>query len=245
MTGVQTCALPIWLAQWMYQENKAAIDAFPHFTRNVVKANELLDTTEWKFEADGKTAFDPAKANAEGTYIRHNAKKEKLIVNHLGSEDNTVTDNVEIQLKANSPLAGVEFTLTRSDFSALLNHYYNQVPANERKYHSYNLATNFGTAYDPYYTFHSDWLGTTYNTNQINDPELDALTMKMRSLEPTQKAEFSAAWLEFQKRYYDVLPTVPLYSNQYYDVYSTKLKGVNATPFVNWSVIICDITKDQ
>lgn len=233
------------LAQWMYQDNKAAIDAFPHFTRNVQRANELLDKTEWKFEADGKTAFNPAKANAEGTYIRHNAKKEKLVINHLGSENNIVTDNVEIQLKANAPLAGIEFTLTRSDFAALLKHYYNQVDAKERKYHSYNLATNFGVAYDPYYSFHTEFLGTTFNTNQISDAKIDELTVKMRSLEPTQKKEFSAVWLDFQKRYYEVLPTIPLYSNQYYDVYSTKLKGVNSTPFVNWSVVICDITKTK
>ena len=233
------------LAQWMYQENKTAIDAFPHFARNIAKANELLNTTEWKFEADGKTAFDPAKATAEGTYLRYNAKKEKLAIKHFGTEDNVVTDNVEIQFKANAPLAGIDFSITIGDFDALLSNYYYayELKPEDRQYHSFNLATNFSVAFDPYYSFHSDFLGTWQNANQLNDPELDAIMLKMRALDPSQKAEFSAAWLEFQKLWYDILPVVPLYSNEYYDVYNATVKGLNTTPFVNFSQVICDISK--
>ena len=233
------------LAQWMYQDNKAAVDAFPHFARNITKANELLNTTEWKFEADGKTAFDPVKATAQGTYLRYNAKKEKLAIKHFGTEDNVVTDNVEIQFKANAPLAGIDFSITIGDFDALLNNYYYayELPKGERQYHSFNLATNFSVAFDPYYSFHSDLLGTWQNANQLNDPELDAIMLKMRKLDPSQKAEFSAAWLEFQKLWYEILPIVPLYSNEYYDVYNANVKGLNTTPFVNFATIICDISK--
>lgn len=233
------------LAQWMYEDNKAAIDALPHFSRDTAKANELLDQTEWKFEEDGTTPFDPAKANADGTYIRHNANGEKLIINHFGTEDNDVTDNVELQLKANTPLAGIEFTLTRGDFDALLSHYYYayELPEGERKYHTFNLASNFGVAYDPYYSFHSKYLGTWMNSNQVNDPEIDRLTLAMRSLEPSQKEEYSALWLEFQKVWADYLPTVPLYSNQYYDIHSKYVHGMDTTPFADWADIVCNIYK--
>ncbi|NLW17930.1 MAG: ABC transporter substrate-binding protein, partial [Firmicutes bacterium] len=175
-----------------------------------------------------------------------NSKGEKLVINHFGTEDNTVTDNVELQLKANAPLAGIEFTLTRGDFDALLSHYYYayELPEGERKYHTFNLASNFSVAYDPYYSFHSDWLGTWMNANQVNDPEIDRLTKAMRSLEPTQREEYSKLWLEFQKAYADYLPTIPLYSNQYYDIFSKHVKGMNTTPFADWSDIICDIYKE-
>lgn len=232
------------LAQWMYQENKAEIDALPHLNRDIAKANEFLDQTEWKFEADGKTPFDPAKANAEGTYIRHNAKKEKLIINHFGTEDNVVTDNVEIQFKANTPLAGIEFTLTRGDFDALLNNYYYGFQlGSDRRFHTFNLATGFGAAYDPYYDFHSSYLGTWYNSNQLSDAKLDELVVTMRALEPTQREEFSEKWVEFQKRFAELLPIIPLYSNQYYDVFSKHVHGLNTTPFVSFADIICDIYK--
>ncbi len=233
------------LAQWMYEDNKDAIDALPHFTRDIAKANELLDQTEWRFEADGVTPFDPEKADAEGTYIRHNAAGEKLVINHFGTEDNDVTDNVELQLRANCPLAGIEFTLTRGDFDALLNYYYYsfELDPSERQYHTFNLASSFSVAYDPYYSYHSDWLGTWMNSNQVNDPEVDRITEAMRKLEPEQREEYSKLWLEWQQLFADILPVIPLYSNQYYDIHSKFVHGVNTTPFADWSDIICDIYK--
>lgn len=232
------------LAQWMYEDNKAAIDALPHFSRDIAKANEFLDKTEWKFEADGKTPFDPSKADEEGTYIRHNAKGEKLVINHFGTEENDVTDNVELQFKANTPLAGIEFTLTRGDFDALLKYYYYGFQqGKERRFHTFNLATDFGAAYDPYYSFHTKYKGTWMNSDQISDPELDTLMVKMRSLDPAEKEEFSKTWLEFQKCWAKVLPVIPLYSNQYYDVFSKHVHGLNTTPFVSWANIVCDIYK--
>ena len=232
------------LAQWMYEDNKAAIDAFPHFTLNPTKANELLDKTEWKFEADGKTPFDPAKVGTGG-YYRHNAEGKKLVIHHFGTEDNNVTDNVEIQFKANAHKAGIEWDIARGDFDALLELYYYayELDPAERYYHTFNLATNFGVAFDPYYEFHSDWLGTWYNSCQVNDPELDEIMIKMRGLAPEDKETFSKYWLEFQERWYEILPTIPLYSNEYYDVFRTEVKGFATTPFTDWSEIICDIHK--
>ena len=231
------------LAQWMYEDNKAAIDAFPHFTLDTARANELLDLTEWKFEADGTTPFDSAKAT--GGYFRYNAAGEKLAIHHFGTEDNVVTDNVEIQFKANAFKAGIDWDLAIGDFDALLDFYYYayELDPAERYYHTFNLATNFSVAFDPYYEFHSDWLGTWQNSCQVNDPQLDEIMIRLRKVDPEKPEEFSKIWLEFQERWYELLPTIPLYSNQYYDVYRKEVKGFNTTPFATWAEIICDIHK--
>lgn len=232
------------LAQWMYEDNKAKIDAFPHFTRNIEKANQLLDETEWKYEADGTTPFDPKKAE-NGNYYRYNQNKEMLAIHHFGTENNNVTDNVEIQFKANAHLAGIKWDIARGDFDALLKLYYYafQLEPEERYYHTFNLATNFGAAFDPYYSFHSDWIGTWYNSEQLSDPELDEIMIKMRRLASTDLETFSKYWLEFQERWYELLPCIPLYSNEYYDVFRKEVKGFNTTPFADWADIICDIHK--
>jgi peptide/nickel transport system substrate-binding protein len=61
------------LAQWMYQTQKEKVaEKLINYTYNVQKANELLDASPYKFEADGVTPFDPAKA-VEG-YWRHTLK---------------------------------------------------------------------------------------------------------------------------------------------------------------------------
>lgn len=229
------------LAQWMYQEKKAEIDALPNFVLNISKANELLDATEWKFEADGKTAFTPT-----GTNFRHNSKGERLIIEHLGTEDNEVTDAIEAQLMANTPGAGIDWRVTRSDFAQLLDHYYNgHSKGADRKYHTFNLATGFTAAFDPYYSFHSDYLDIPrYNNEKVNDPELDELIIRMRSLDPTQTTEYANIWVEYQIRWNQLLPVIPLYSNQYYDVFRKEVKGFATTPFLTWAEIICDITKE-
>lgn len=233
------------LAQWMYQENEDAITRDLHvFSLDYEKANELLDQTPWKFEADGKTPFDPAKAGSDTNYYRHNSKGEVLAWYHLGTEENSVTDSVELQLMAHTPYAGIKFELTRSDFAHLLDHYYEAwtYDAKDRKYHSFNLANSFSEVYDPYYSYHSDWFESVYyNPTMSKDPVLDEKIMAMRSKDPSDLEGYSAAWLEWQKAWNDYLPVIPLYSNQYHDIFGTHVKGVSTTPFLDWSESICDI----
>ncbi len=233
-------------AQWMYEEAGADLEAeLTPFNLNIDKANEHLDMTEWKYEADGVTPFDASKATADGSYLRYNDKKEPLVVRHLGTTDNSVTDIIEIQYTANAPLAGMKFEVTKSDFNALLNNfYYGYEMGDERQYNTFNLATSFGRPFDPYFaSWHSDKLGTWENACQLGDAELDSLIMEMRSLEPDQKDEFLDVWLKYEKRWQELLPQIPLYSNEYFDIMANNVEGFNTTPFATWEYIICEVTK--
>ncbi len=232
-------------AQWMYEEAGADLEAeLTPFNLNLDKANEYLDQTEWKFEADGKTPFDVSKANAEGTYMRHNEKGEMLQVHHMGTTDNNVTDIIEIEYTKNAPLAGMKFDVTKSDFNALLdNYYYGFDKGDDRYYNTFNLAVTFGRPFDPYDNWHSDFFGTWQNSCQLNDPELDEYIMAMRKVEPGDKETYLDNWLKFEKRFQDLMPQIPLYSNEYYDIMASNVEGVNTTPFASWDYIVCEITK--
>ncbi len=233
-------------AQWMYDYAGDELeDELTAFNLNIEKANELLDQTEWKFEADGTTPFDASKATADGSYMRYNDKGEMLTINHMGTEDNTVTDIIEIQYKANAPLAGVNFIVTKSDFSALLdNFYYSYELGDDRKYNTFNLATSFAATFDPYTSsWHSDKFGTWENPCQVNDPELDEIIMKMRSVDPSDKDTFVDYWLQYEKRWQEILPQIPLYSNEYFDIFNNTVTGVETTPFYNYANVICKIGK--
>lgn len=234
-------------AQWMYQEAGAELEELlTPFTLNIDKANEMLDLTEWKYEADGVTPFDASKATDDGSYMRYNDKKEPLVVKHLGTTENAVTDIIEIQYTANAPKAGMKFEVTKSDFPALLNNfYYGYELGDERQYNTFNLASNFGRPYDPYFaSWHSDFVGTWENSNQLSDKELDGYIEAMRSLDPEAKDEFVDIWLKYQKRWQELLPQVPLYSNEYFDVMANNIEGFNTTPFATWEAIICEVTKN-
>jgi peptide/nickel transport system substrate-binding protein len=227
----------------MYQTQKELVaEKLINYTYNVQKANELLDMTPYKFEADGVTPFDPAKA-AEG-YWRHTAEGEVLQINHLGTTQNPITVLIGTKWPEGMNKAGVKFTWEEQDFNALLTNYYYayELDPAERKFHTFNLATNFSAVYDPYYSNHSDWLGTWQNANQLNDSQIDYLTEKMRALDPTEKERYAELWLDYQIRWNELLPNIPIYSNEYFDVFSNRVKGLVTTPLYTWSRAILDVT---
>lgn len=235
---------PYGEAQWFYQETKAELDSkLTNYSLDVTKANAQLDTSSYKFEKDGKTAFDASKAKSDNSYLRHNAQGVALEINHLGTTDNQVTVLIGLQLEANFWKVGAKFTSDESDFDGLLQNYYygSDLPPAEQKYHIFNLATNFYSNYDPYYSWHTDFAGTTNNPGGISDPELDAIMEEMRLLEPTQTEEFKEFFVDFTVRWNEILPTLPLYSNEYFDIINNKFTGLKTGPVWSWSKDICDI----
>lgn len=231
------------LAQWMYIAKKAEIEEqLENFVLNVDKANEYLDASEWKFEKDGTTPFDVAKA-AEG-YYRHNKDGVQLVINHFGTIDNTITDLIGAKWPEAMDKAGVGFYLEYGDFDALLANYYYaaDLPEGERKFNSFNLATGFADAYDPYYNLHSDYFGTWQNALGVNDPKFDELIETMRTLDPEQKDEYVEAWFTYQKYWNEQLPQLPIYSNEYFDIFNKRVKNLKTTPFYSWERAIIDVT---
>jgi len=245
------------LAQWMYVQSEDWVDQnINKYAFSITQANTVLDTTEWKFESDGVTPFDASKAVTAGTYLRHNAAGEELLIAHLGTEDNPITDSLEAKFVENMPLAGIKYTIARGNFDFLLDHYYYayELDEEEKEYHIFNLASNFAVAYDPYYSWHSDWLGTWQNGHQLEDSianpaaplgtgekTIDQLTEELRTVTPGDTATYLQLWRQYQLRWNKLIPNVPLYSNQYYDVFDTRLKGVETTPFWNWAAQINDM----
>lgn len=241
------------LAQWMYQEaseDKEWEDSINEYAFSIDAANELLDQTEWKYESDGTTAWDSSKATATNEYYRYNADKEVLTIKHFGTENNNVTTSLRDKFVLNMPLCGMKYEITIGTFDTLLNHYYFgfQLGA-DRTYCLFNLATNFGTNYDPYYNWHSDWLNTWYNGQGMSNEDLDELMVSMRQLDPEQRDEYLVLWKQYQILWNELIPNVPLYSNQYFDVFDKNLKtkavgytGIGTTSFFDWTAAITTMT---
>lgn len=226
-------------AQWMYQVNKNEVDQLESYAFSIDKANAELDNTDYKFEADGTTPWDAAKAVDATDYYRYNASGEVLEIKHLGTNDNTVTDALEVSFNQNYPKVGVKFSLTRTDFAGLLDAYYEGTKKDpSERYNTFNMATSFTPVYDPYYSFYSEYAGTRLNPVNIKDAELDEYIIEMRELSPTQKDEYAAAWLKFQTRFNEILPNIPVYANQYYDFADADLENFVTGPMKNWSEIM-------
>lgn len=230
------------LSQWMYVSQAAKVnETLTNYSFNVEEANKLLDESPYKFESDGVTPFDPAKA-AEG-YWRHDADGNRLTINHLGTVDNEITDLISTELPKGTNRAGIEFTVDWQDFNALLdNYYYGYELGPDRKYHSFNLATGFTEVYDPYYSYHSDFYGTWQNATGTRDAEIDRLTKQMRALDPEEKEQYAAYWFEYQVRWNELLPVLPIYSNEYFDIFNARVEGLETTPTYQWARALIDVS---
>ena len=208
-------------SQWMYKERGADLEANPDFKKyqlNIDEANKLLDQTPYVYEEDGTTPWDVSKAG-EG-YYRHDENGNKLVVNQYGSDESPITTLISNQVPVNAQQVGMEYNVTAGSFATLLDYYY--FPKEDAEYTAFNMGSNFGTPFDPYYQYHSEGFN---NTTKTNDPKADEITVRLRQTDPADREGYLDTWEEFQMWYNDYLPEIPLYANQYHSGYSNRVKG--------------------
>ena len=64
----------------------------------------------------------------------------------------------------------------------------------------------------------------TVNRTGIRDKKLAQLAVDMRKTEPGDVLSYCRKWVAFQERWTEVLPAIPVYSNVYFDFYTTRLE---------------------
>jgi peptide/nickel transport system substrate-binding protein len=237
----------------MWQERGAdLLEVIKPIALNLSRANDYLDQSPFKFESDGSTAWDRNKAASDGSYMRYDDQGRMLVINH-GAANAAIGAVIEIEMLRNAPLVGIQYNFQVADFSDMLDEYYMAIewedqswnePTSERFYSTFSMGVNFAMAYDPYYSWHSDWLMAYYNSTGLVDDILDDLIVKMRRTEPGDLETYLEHWFNYQVRWNQLLPVLPLYANETFNLFSARLSGVNTTPFHGWSMIICGISKN-
>lgn len=224
-------------AQKVYQQNKQWVkENLNSYSFSIDAANKALDESAYRFEKDGATPFDASKASE--SYLRYNDKGEELVIDHLGSEKNPITDNIKLQLTENAPKVGMKYVITVKDFDTMLNIYYNKQKSDE-KYNIYNMAVGFSEVPDPEADFHGKYAeASNFNPYGLNDAELNKAIEAIKA--STSEKEYEENWKVYQARWNYLLPTIPTYTNEYYDFAASKVKGFKTTPFRNWANSICN-----
>lgn len=229
-------------AQWMAQEKEEALEQLHVYDFHLEKAKEELEQSGYVYEADGKTLFDSNKIQKDGSYLRHNEKGEALVIRHLGTSGNAVTDVLQLQITQRALDLGMRFEVDYGDFAALSMHYYEGASlGDERVYHSFNLANVLPPGYDPYYNYHSQFAGTPMNPTGIRDDELDAALEVMEMSDPTQRDDFLDAWMTYEERFHEILPVIPLYISNEYAVHAKNIENVNVNTMEGYGHIITGV----
>ena len=222
------------LAQWEYQDSVEWINEnLNTYEMNVDAAKELLEADGWNLNADG-TPY-----SGTGTrYKEVDGEIVPLVITWCNSEGNPVSELLATMLPETMAEAGMELQATTTDFATLQN---GILHAGDTMYNMYNLATGFATANSPWYYFSSDeaWMGN-YNTNWIADEELNDAVMPLKSIPYEDSEAWLEAWQNFIKVWNEKLPDVPLYSDEYYDFYSTRVQGWENTATWGWQNAVLD-----
>lgn len=206
----------------------AAFDELPfnHYDVHLSRAAALLAGDGWTYNADGE-AYKAGQ-------IRHRKTDqglEPLTLSWLQIDGSKLAQVAQNVIEETCKRAGIQLNVTKVSQQEFFNSYYGNEP---KGYDLYLLASNFGQAYDPYYMFMNS-KSKAYSLGQAEE-NLLALAEALRQTPEGDNALFVERFMAYQKEYNEVLPTVPVYSNIYVDLYRNNI--YNYRPAVHNSAAV-------
>ena len=199
--------------------------------KNLAAAVSALEGAGWSLNESGEP-FDAAADE-----IRYKDEDGTLVPLALTldyPEGNAMGAILQEQFVPALAQAGIGLTLVPTAMSELLGEYYGTA---ERDCDMVYLATNFDEVFDPSADFTFDEDDNAYwNGTGIQDNELFDLAMDMRATEPGETLEYCRKWVAYQERFMETLPAIPVYSNVYFDFYTSSLQNYDPMTNVTWSL---------
>ncbi|HHU56100.1 MAG TPA: hypothetical protein GXZ48_05385 [Acholeplasmataceae bacterium] len=213
---------------WYYLESKNELESkLATYSQSINSANIELNMSPYKYEEDGETLYNPEKAAND--YFRHDADGNILEITQCIKTKNMLS----LDLSLHAWKVGIKFQYDEVESEEFIER------INEKHYHLYELSISFDD-FDPYLYWHSDVVDT--DLMAVSDMIIDEMVLKMHRAQ--SKEDFVEAFINFSTRWNRILPCIPLYSSEYYDVYNKKVKGLKTNAHWTWANDICDIYID-
>ena len=202
----------------------------------IQKANALLDYAKWTLNRDGE-AYRPGVDDVRCKMI--DDQLVALDLTMMYPRGNHIVDTIQENWLDNLAEVGIKVTLVPEDMEELLKSYYRE---KDRTTDMIYLATNFHVIVDPAITYSTDPTPThqIWNNTYSDDEDLWYRAVNMRKTDPRDVYNYVAKWISFQERYNEVLPTIPIYSNIYFDFYTSQLQNYWITAHVTWTQAILE-----
>lgn len=215
-----------------------ALDLYPY---NIAKAVQMLEKDGWRLNAEGRH-FKEGKDTLR--YRKGENGLEAFSVTFAMSRNNDASEMMREQLKQAAQALSIDIKVAEVPFTELLADHYR--PTEQKKYDLSLLATNFLASFDPCTSFHTDasYLGSV-NTSGYQDRQLQYYALDMHKTRPMDLMGYLKKWQTFQARYADRLPTLPLYSNDYYDFFTPALQNYHPESHENWPSAILEATLER
>ena len=209
---------------------EVTLDNLDHYAYDTERAKTLLTEDGWILNEKGE-AFDARqdkvryKQGADGSLM-------PLSFRFARCQDNAGAQMTVDLLTPAFEEIGAELIISDVPFTEVLSDYYRE---DGRKYDLSFIASNFVSVFDPYLHFVKDpRFEGSMNTSGIEDEELVRLAWAMHETKPGEELEYLREWQLFQERFNEVLPTIPIYSNIYFDFYTNTLKNYHPGSEYSW-----------
>lgn len=184
------------------------------------QAARLLDNDGWKLNDDGLREKDGVVLDLRLIY----------------PEGNNIPASLKVNLVENLERVGIRLTMEAVPMVDLLTEWYKQ---DEREVDMIYLATNFYLVFEPSVHFLTKDEGThNWSYTNLHDEELYQAAVAMRKTEPLDYLTYLQHWIEFQERFNEILPMIPVYSNYYYDFFTDRLHEYKIEENITWGQAI-------
>ena len=212
------------------------LDNLTQYTVDTDRAKQLLDKAGWTLNRNGAD-FRPGVDDVRCKLI--DGELVALDLTMMYPAGNHIADFFQEYFIDNLNECGILLTLVPTDMQELFYSYYRESP---RTTDMIYLATDYHVIVDPAITYSADPTPDhlIWNNTYSDDEELYNRAVDMRKTPPGAIYEYVTKWIKFQERYNEVLPTIPIYSNIYFDFYTELLQNYNITAHVTWTQAILE-----
>ena len=235
---------------WMMYDDDEKLGTKSRFESSL-QSYDLLDAKgNWDKAANiakSKALLDLAASKSTGVY----AKLTKDAKGNYQWEGKPLTINLAITATwadalnlTLPPSIQKEFGLTvkinAMDWSILANHLYGNAAVSERKYNAFSTGTMYGLKEDPYANWSATKItdfGKGSSVNSARYVSEEGLLHTIRYSNPTTQAghdSYKANWRKWLVSMNQNLPLLPLYSNNYYDAYTSRVENFNTSALWAW-----------
>ena len=234
------------IGQWTYRmatgvnTQGLTIEGVQHYDTDPERAAQLLEEDGWTLNRKGK----PFRPGVDDTRCKlQDGKLNILMLTLAYPEGHAIAECLKECFIPYLEEAGIRLTLKPLPMNDLLAQYYQQ---EEREADMAFLAGNFSDIYDYSINFiQNDEGEIVWKYAGFKDDALYELASDLRKTPVGESVEYCRKWISFQERFSQVLPLLPLYSNVYYDFYTSALRNYLIAQNGSWPQAIMDAYIDM
>ena len=206
-----------------------SLDGLKHYELDVNKAVRLLDGNGWTMNTEGR------RFQAGRDEVRCKRIRGELITLELTCaypKDNIMAASMEEYFVPFLKEAGIKLTLIPMEMKELLRAYNDRDIENIDMFY---LGDDFNIEFDPQLFFLAgDPDAAKEDTLAWAHAQMAEYARLMCETVPSDALGFVRKWITFQEKLSDLLPLIPVYSNVYYDFYTSDLMNYDIIKYITW-----------